>query len=160
MLATSLITMWMTQGLRLMQISTWLGPLVRMVLEMATDVLKWLCLLIVFLLAFAASFYSIFVGGVNTDLAAAAASRAAAPPSSPSADLSSGAGGEGGEGGAGALGQMAGAAGRQLHVDLFSGDGEETNKECKELATKYGSNILRGMKDLFEISLGGAESRL
>ena len=71
MLATSLITMWMTQGLRLMQISTWLGPLVRMVLEMATDVLKWLCLLIVFLLAFAASFYSIFVGGVNTDLAAA-----------------------------------------------------------------------------------------
>ena len=30
---------------------------VRMVLEMASDVLKWLCLLLVFLLAFAASFY-------------------------------------------------------------------------------------------------------
>lgn len=29
LLATSVITMWMTQGLRLMQISTWLGPLVR-----------------------------------------------------------------------------------------------------------------------------------
>jgi len=33
LLATSVITMWMTQGLRLMQISTWLGPLVRMLLE-------------------------------------------------------------------------------------------------------------------------------
>ena len=32
LLATSVITMWMTQGLRLMQISTWLGPLVRIVL--------------------------------------------------------------------------------------------------------------------------------
>ena len=45
-------------------------------------------------------------------------------------------------------------AGRQLHIDLLSSDGGDTNKECKELATKYGSNILRGMKELFEISLG------
>ena len=33
-----------------MQISTYLGPLVRMVLEMLNDVFKWLCLLMVFLL--------------------------------------------------------------------------------------------------------------
>ena len=118
-----------------------------MVLEMATDVLKWLCLLLVFLLAFAASFYSIFVGGVNTELAASLLEQ----------------GGEGAEGGEGAVGQLAGAVGRRLHADHFTnGGGDEgmMDEGCQHLATKYGSNVFRGMKELFEITLGGAESGL
>ena len=125
-----------------------------MVLEMATDVLKWLCLLLVFLFAFAASFYSIFVGGVNAELAAAAASL-----------LEQGGegreGSKGGEGGEGAVGQLAGAVGRRLHAFMDGGGDEGMMDEgCQHLATKYGSNVFHGMKELFEITLGGAESGL
>ena len=137
-----------------------------MVLEMASDVLKWLCLLLVFLLAFAASFYSIFVGGVNTDLAAAAADAA----SRAAGLLEQGAeGAEGAEVAEGAVGQLAGAVGRRLHLmadhmhpESMGGGGDEEfmDEACKHLATKYGSNVFKGMKELFEITLGGAESGL
>ena len=134
-----------------------------MVLEMASDVLKWLILLLVFLLAFAASFYSIFVGGVNTDLATAAAAAASRAAGLLEEDA------EGGEGGEGAVGRLAGAVGRRLHVINSAtnteylhdgGDEEFMDEACKDLATKYGSNVFEGMKELFEITLGGAESGL
>ena len=134
-----------------------------MVLEMASDVLKWLILLVVFLLAFAASFYSIFVGGVNTDLATAAAAAASRAAGLLEEDA------EGGEGGEGAVGRLAGAVGRRLHVINSAtnteylhdgGDEEFMDEACHDLATKYGSNVFEGMKELFEITLGGAESGL
>ena len=117
------------------------------------------------------SLHSIFVGGVNTDLAAAAA--AALKHGGEGGEGGEGSeSSEGGEGGEGAIEQLTGAVGRRLfghvgvadhmHPELMDGmAGEEMMDEaCQQLATKYGSNVFRGMKELFEITLGGAESGL
>lgn len=144
LLASGVACMWLTQGLRVMQISKFLGPMVRMVQEMMDDVIQWLCLTAVFLLAFAASFYNIFVNTVPQaeSLEETSDGRPLAVPTPPWLQQ------------------------RQLKdthigiVEPFGPDSDDgwTMDGCGALVTGYGSSVFYGMSELLEIVLGGAES--
>jgi len=60
MLSLGVLLMWTAQGLRLIQLSPDLGPMVLMFFKMIRDVCRWLMLVAVLVLAFAAAFRTIF----------------------------------------------------------------------------------------------------
>lgn len=58
--AFGLVMLWLSLMLRLLSLSTSLGPLVLMFILMVADTAKWLTLMVAVIIAFASGFYSLF----------------------------------------------------------------------------------------------------